>query len=285
MAIESTVITHGLPYPENLQLAEDMHKEIWKLGVVPAMVAVLDGRILVGLQSEWMAKIAKSGGLRKLSAQDLAQAVVKGQSGGTTVAGTMAVAHQVGIKVFATGGIGGVHRGDSLDISADLMQLATTPIVVICSGAKAILDLPATIEYLETQGVPVIGYQTDEFSAFYSRSSGLSLKARADTAEEVVEIARVHWQLGLTSAVLVVVPVPVEMELSKELIDDVVEQANQEIAQEGMRGQEVTPYLLERVRQLTGGDSLRANLGLLLNNARVAGEIARYMSRRYMRVV
>lgn len=285
MAIESTVITHGLPYPENLQLAEDMHKEIWKLGVVPAMVAVLDGRILVGLQSEWMAKIAKSGGLRKLSAQDLAQAVVKGQSGGTTVAGTMVVAHQVGIKVFATGGIGGVHRGDSLDISADLMQLATTPIVVICSGAKAILDLPATIEYLETQGVPVIGYQTDEFSAFYSRSSGLSLKARADTAEEVVEIARVHWQLGLTSAVLVVVPVPVEMELSKELIDDVVEQANQEIAQEGMRGQEVTPYLLERVRQLTGGDSLRANLGLLLNNARVAGEIARYMSRRYMRVV
>lgn len=285
MAIESTVITHGLPYPENLQLAEDMHKEIWKLGVVPAMVAVLDGRILVGLQSEWMAKIAKSGGLRKLSAQDLAQAVVKGQSGGTTVAGTMAVAHQVGIKVFATGGIGGVHRGDSLDISADLMQLATTPIVVICSGAKAILDLPATIEYLETQGVPVIGYQTDEFSAFYSRSSGLSLKARADTAEEVVEIARVHWQLGLTSAVLVVVPVPVEMELSKELVDSVVEQANQEIAQEGMRGQEVTPYLLERVRQLTGGDSLRANLGLLLNNARVAGEIARQMDRNQLSII
>jgi pseudouridylate synthase len=285
VALESTVITHGLPFPDNLQLAEDMHRELWKLGVVPAMVAILDGKILVGVHNDWLHGLSRADGLRKLSARDLAQAVVKGHSGGTTVAGTMAVSHQTGIQVFATGGIGGVHRGEGGDISADLMQLATTPMIVVCSGAKAILDLAATLEYLETHGVLVVGYQTDEFPAFYSPSSGLAVDARADSGQEVVEIAQVHWKLGLKSAVLVTVPVPDEYAISSDLVEGAIKEAIEEISREGLRGQEVTPYLLERVRQLTGGESLKANLGLLLNNTRVAGEIAQYISRSRMMVV
>jgi pseudouridylate synthase len=285
VALESTVITHGLPFPDNLKLAGDMQQELWKLGVVPAMVTVFEGKIIVGVDDDWLERFAKAEKLHKLSTRDLARAVVKGQSGGTTVAGTMSVAHQVGIEVFATGGIGGVHRGSHGDISADLMQLANTPMIVVCAGAKAILDLPATLEFLETHSVLVVGYQTDDFPAFYSRTSGLPVDTKADTVEEVVDIAQTHWKLGLMSAILVTVPVPEENALSSQLVEDAIQEAIREVSQKGLRGQQVTPYLLEQVRQLTGGESLRANLSLLLNNAKVAGEIARYLARNHMRIV
>lgn len=285
VALESTVITHGLPYPDNLQLAVDMQSELRKQGVAPAMVTLVDGKVLVGVQNDWLEGLAKAKGLHKLSARDIARAVAKGESGGTTVAGTMAVANQVGIQVFATGGIGGVHQGYALDISADLLQLARTPMIVVCAGAKAILDLPATLEYLETHSVVVVGYQTDEFPAFYARSSGLPVSAQADSAQEVVKIAQAHWQLGIKSAVLVTVPVPEETALKKEAVESAIKRAIEDASSQSVRGQNLTPYLLERVRQLTGGESLKANLGLLLNNARVAGEIACIIARSKMKVV
>ncbi|MBE0410719.1 MAG: pseudouridine-5'-phosphate glycosidase [Anaerolineales bacterium] len=285
VALESTVITHGLPFPDNIQLANDMQQELWKLGVVPAMVAVLEGRIMVGMQADWLEGLAKADRVYKLSSRDLARAVVKKQSGGTTVAGTMTVAHQVGIQVFATGGIGGVHRGGGGDVSADLMQLAETPMVVVCAGAKAILDLAATLEYLETHNVLVVGYQTNDFPAFYSRRSGHLLNSRADSVEEVAEIARVHWKMGLRSAILVTVPIPDEVSLEENKVENAIQAAVKEASQKGLHGQEVTPYLLERVRQLTGGESLKANLGLLLNNTRVAGEIARFFAHSQMHIV
>jgi pseudouridylate synthase len=285
VVLESTVITHGLPFPDNLMLANDMQQELWKQGVVPAIVAVLDGKIFVGMREDWLEGLVNTDRLYKLSSRDLARAVVKRQSGGVTVAATMVIAHQVGISVFATGGIGGVHRGGSTDISADLIQLANTPMLVVCAGAKAILDIPATLEYLETQNVLVVGYQTDDFPAFYSRTSGYPISSRADSVKEVVEIAQVHWKLGMRSAVLVTVPVPGEVALENVVVEEAIQNAINEASQKGMHGQQVTPFLLERVRQLTGGKSLKANLGLLLHNANVAGEIARNLSSSNLRIV
>jgi pseudouridine-5'-phosphate glycosidase len=224
-------------------------------------------------------------GLHKISTRDYAAAIVRGESGGTTVAGTLLAADMAGIRVFATGGIGGVHhnmsnRGRfSFDISADLPALASTPVVVVCAGAKAILDLPATLEYLETWGVPVVGYRSDDFPAFYSKSSGLKTSARAETPEEIVSIARTHWSLGLKSAILVTNPPPDEAALPIEEVNEAVRLALREARQGGVRGPEVTPFLLERVSRLTRGDSLRANISLLLNNARLAAQIARAYSR------
>lgn len=287
VALESTVITHGLPYPQNLTLAEDMEAKVRSQNATPATVAVLNGEIHLGLNSDQLHHLASAGeGMLKVSTRDFAFAVAKKASGGTTVAGTLLAASTAGIQVFATGGIGGVHhalggRGSSFDISADLPALARTPMIVACAGAKAILDLPATLEYLETSGVPVVGYQTDEFPAFYSRQSGLNLKtsARADDPAEVVAIARAHWSLGLNSAILVVVPPPEEVALPPEDVAGAIRLALRESEERGIRGQEVTPFLLERVSELTGGSSLHANLGLLLNNAEVAGQIAREWAR------
>lgn len=275
VALESTVITHGLPYPENATLAKDMEMEISESGAIPATIGVLDGRICVGLDDEQLDQLAKPGTSHKISSRDLAAAVIKGWSGGTTVAGTMAVSSKVGIRVFATGGIGGVHRNAPFDISADLPQLARTPIIVVCAGAKAILDLPATVEYLETAGVPVVGYQTDEFPAFYSRESGLPVGVSLDTPMEIARLATAHWKLGAESAILVVHPLSVEEALNSKAVEKEIQQALKEMQQSGIHGQQVTPYLLKRVTELTGGASMKANLALLRNNAHLAAEISK----------
>jgi pseudouridine-5'-phosphate glycosidase len=279
VALESTVITHGLPYPENIQLAQDLENEVRQGGAIPATVAILEGMIHVGLNIEQLEFLASEKGLFKASPRDFSRMIVREESGGTTVAGTIYVANSVGIQVFATGGIGGVHRHPSSDISADLPQLAKTPVIVICAGAKAILDLPATLEYLETHAVPVVGYKTGEFPAFYSARSRLPTSSRADSPEEVVVLARTHWKIGMKSAVLVTAPPPPEVAMPEEEIRGAIKQALQEAKQERVRGQRVTPFLLQRVSELTGNASLRANLGLLRNNANLAAEIASSMMR------
>ena len=279
VALESTVITHGLPHPQNLQLARQMEQVIRENGATPATIAVLDGRIRVGLTDEELERLANAGSVRKISLRDFATAILKKECGGTTVAGTMFAAHQTGIRLFATGGIGGVHEIETLDISTDLQALANTPMVVVCAGAKAILDLPATLEYLETMAVPVIGYQTDEFPAFYSRHSGLPVSARLDSVEEVVVFARNHWDIGMKSALLVCQPLPVEDELPLQVVEGTIQQARNEAHEQGVHGQMLTPFLLSRMAELTGGASLKANLKLLVNNARLAARIAGQFSR------
>ncbi len=274
VALESTVITHGLPYPENLHIAREMEAEIRRVGAIPATIAMIAGTFHVGLNDEQLEHLAKGQKLCKLSPRDFAYAIQRKYSGGTTVAGTIFIAHHVGIKVFATGGIGGVHRYPPYDVSADLNMLATTPMIVVCAGAKAILDLPATLEYLETLNVPVIGYQTDEFPAFYSRSSGLALNTRVDTPNEIATIAMTHWGLGLKSAILVVTSPPEEAALPSDTVEAAVSQALDEAQKRGIRGQGMTPFLLRRVSELTGGESLKSNLALLRNNAGLAAHIA-----------
>lgn len=277
VALESTVITHGLPYPENFQLARDMESEVRQQNAVPATVGVVSGQVHIGLEAGKLERLATGKDTVKVSVRDFGPVVALGQSGGTTVAATLVVAHLAGLHVFATGGIGGVHRNAPFDISADLGQLARTPLVVVCSGAKAILDLAATLEMLETYGVPVIGYQTDEFPAFYSRNSGLPVSARADTPEQIAYIAQVHWGLGLQSAILVCVPPPVEAALPAEAVSAAIDQALAEAQQAQIHGQAVTPFLLKRVGELTHGRSMHTNLALLRNNARVAAQIAQYL--------
>lgn len=274
VALESTVITHGLPFPENLTLAMDMEGEVRAQNAVPATIALLQGKICVGLQSEELDALAQEKECRKISVRDVGPAVAQQATGGTTVAGTLVAAQTAGIRVFATGGIGGVHRGAPFDVSTDLQQLASSPLVVICAGAKAILDLPATLEVLETLAVPVIGYQTNDFPAFYSRKSGLQAPFRADSPQEIAEIAAQHWALGLKSALLVVNPVPEEYAVPSGDLEKVIDQALQEMEAQGIRGQGVSPFLLARVSQLSHGSSLKANLALLKNNARLAGQIA-----------
>jgi pseudouridine-5'-phosphate glycosidase len=275
VALESTVITHGLPFPENGKLAQSLEAEIREHGCVPATIAVLDGVICVGLVQDQLERLSQPGEMLKISSRDIAQAVVKRKSGGTTVAGTLVLAQLAGIKVFSTGGIGGVHREAPFDISADLKQLAQSQLVVVCAGAKAILDIPATLEVLETFGVPIIGFRTNEFPAFYSITSGKPVTTRVDSADEVVELARAHWQLGLTSGILLAVPPPIEVAVDNEVIESAIQTALNEAHQRNIQGQAVTPFLLGRVSELTGGASLRANLGLLHHNARVAVEIAK----------
>jgi pseudouridylate synthase len=281
VALESTVISHGLPYPVNLKLAQDMEGTIRDNGVTPATICVMDGKIQIGVDQTQLSRLASEKGLLKVSLRDYAPAINQAKSGGTTVAGTIFAASKVGIRVFATGGIGGVHRGTiqspaaTFDISTDLYALAHIPIIVVCAGAKAILDLPATLEVMETLGVPVVGYQTDEFPAFYSVSSGLKTSMRADTPEEIVKIAKTHWNLGMTSAILVTAPPPLDVALPEEMVNQAIEKALSEAAINNIHGQKVTPFLLEKVSQYTGGASMQANLGLLHNNARVAALISR----------
>jgi pseudouridine-5'-phosphate glycosidase len=283
VALESTVITHGLPWPQNLELARRMEATVRAGRACPATIAILKGEVKVGLSDVELEYLAQAKGVMKVSRRDYPLAVSQKRDGATTVAGTMIAAHWAGIKVFATGGVGGVHRrpeatdwaraGD-LDISADLPELARTPVVVVCAGAKAILDLPATLEWLETHGVPVIGYGTDEFPAFYSRDSGLKLEARADTPEQAAAIVRTMWELDFRSGVLVCVPVPEQAARPRPDMERAISQALRDAAAAGMRGKAVTPYLLSRVAELTQGESLAANLALLENNAKVAAQVA-----------
>lgn len=277
VALESTVITHGLPFPQNLQLARDMETAIRREGVTPATIALLDGKIRIGLSDEELARLAQTLSPLKVSLRDFATAILKKASGGTTVAGTMFAANNAGIKVFATGGIGGVHKESPFDISTDLRALAEIPTLVVCAGAKAILDLPATLEYLETVGVPVVGYQTDTFPEFYSRDGSLNVSVRLDNPREVVDFARAHWSLGIRSAVLVANPVPETEAIPKSELEPMIAKASKEAQSQKIHGQKLTPFLLNRISELTNGKSMQANLALLLNNAQLAAQIAKAM--------
>lgn len=278
VALESTVLTHGLPRPQNLQLARDMERVVREAGAVPATIGFLDGKLRVGLSDAELERLASEDHVYKVGPRDFATVIAKKACGGTTVAGTMLACKHTNIKVFATGGIGGVHRDAPFDISADLQALASIPMIVVCAGAKAILDLPATLEYLETMSVPVVGFGTDEFPAFYSRESGLDVSVRLDTLQQIVQFARAHWGAGLQSAVLVANPVPEAGAISRSEMEPHIEQANREAHAQGIHGQAVTPFLLSRLNELTAGRSMRANLSLLLNNARLAAQISSALS-------
>ncbi|MBA2645198.1 MAG: pseudouridine-5'-phosphate glycosidase [Pyrinomonadaceae bacterium] len=276
VALESTVIAHGLPRPLNLDMAHRLEQLVRKCGAVPATIAVLDGKLIVGLDDAQIERIADEGReVHKLSRRDLSVAVARGWDGATTVATTMWIANRVGIAVFATGGIGGVHRGTLADVSADLPELARTPMTVVCSGAKSVLDLAATREWLETYGVTVVGYGCSEMPAFYTRRSGLPIDVRADSAHEVAMLARARNELGLEGAILVTVPVPIEVEVAGDVIESALDEALDEAERLKIGGRDVTPFLLARMSERTGGATLAANVALLENNARVAAEIAR----------
>ncbi len=274
VALESALITHGVPWPENLSIARALEQTVRDNGAYPATIAVQQGQLRVGLDAAQLETLAGARDARKCSLWDLGGALVRGSSAGTTVASTLYAAERAGIKVMATGGIGGVHRGGAYDVSTDLLQLSRSQVVVVCSGAKAILNLPATLEMLESSGIPVIGYQTDDFPGFYSRESGLKTPLRAETPQEAANIANAHWKLGFHTSVLVVVPPPAESALPREQIEAVITEALQQAEAEGVRGSAVTPYLLSKISELSGGESLRTNLALLTNNARIAAQIA-----------
>ena len=274
VALESTVIAHGLPYPQNLETALRLESVVRENGAVPATIAVFDGEFCVGLNRDQIERLATSDTIRKISSRDLPIAVAKNLTCATTVATTAFIAHRAAIRVFATGGIGGVHRGISADVSADLPDLAQTPITVVCSGAKIVLDLPATREWLETYGITVLGWQCDEMPAFYSRSSGLKVDERVETARDVASIATARDEMGLRSAVLVTVPVPSEFEIARAELESILTHALRLADEKGIRGKDITPFLLAQMSERSGGRTLVANIALLENNARVAAQIA-----------
>jgi len=279
VALESTVLTHGLPRPQNLQLARDMERTVREEGATPATIGFLDGNLHIGMNDAELERLSNKKYPYKVGPRDFASVITNKACGGTTVAGTMFACKHARIKVFATGGIGGVHRGaigaTSFDVSADLQALATIPMIVVCAGAKAILDLPATLEYLETMSVPVVGYGTDDFPAFYSRESGLKVTENLNNPQDIIDFAKAHWDAGLQSAVLVANPVPKAEAISMSEMEPHIEKAIKEAKDKDIHGKEVTPFLLQRVTELTRGKSMRANLSLLLNNARLAAQIAR----------
>lgn len=276
VALESTIITHGMPWPQNVETARRVEAEIRAAGAVPATMAVMEGAIRVGLDTPALDALGQARGVAKLSRADLAACLATGGTGATTVAATMICARLAGIGVFATGGIGGVHRGaeTSFDISADLMELAQTPVTVVAAGAKAILDLPKTLEVLETQGVPVIAYGQDDFPAFWSRSSGLKAPLRMDSPAQIAAAHRMRARLGLPGGQLVANPIPVEAEIPRAEIMPVIEVALTEAAAQDIAAKAVTPFLLQRIFELTEGRSLQSNIALVLNNARLAARIA-----------
>ncbi len=281
VALESTIITHGMPWPQNLEVAQQVERTVRDGGVVPATIAVLDGTLHVGLNDDQLTKLAQAKSVAKLSRADIAVCMAQGGTGATTVAATMIAAHLAGISVFATGGIGGVHQGaeDSFDISADLQELAQTPVTVVAAGAKAILDLPKTFEVLETLGVPVITVGQNEIPAFWSRSSGLSAPLRMDTAAEIAKAQMMRSALGLSGGQLVTNPIPEANEIPRDVILPIIETAMAEATAQGIAGKSVTPFLLQRIFELTEGRSLASNIALVLNNAQLATEIAKEMTK------
>ncbi len=281
VALETTLVTHGLPHPQGLEAALELEAVVRAAGATPATVGILDGGVRVGLARAELERLATARDVAKVNPGNLAAVVASGAPGSTTVAATMFVAAEAGIRVFATGGIGGVHRdvAESGDVSADLVALGRFPVAVVCAGAKAILDLPRTVEMLETLGVPVLGFGTDEFPAFYRRASGQRVDRRCDAVDELALVARAHWALGFRTGVLVVNPIPEADELPRAAYEQALESALAEAAERGLRGREVTPFLLDRLRELTGGDTVKANLALLRNNARVAAELALALAR------
>jgi len=280
VALESTVIAHGLPRPQNLETALAMEAAVRAEGAIPATIAILEGRLVAGLSSEQLATFATTDGIVKVSRADLAAVRAAKQTGATTVAATMLIAARAGIRVFATGGIGGVHRGAELsfDISADLPEIARTPVAVVCAGAKAILDLPRTLEVLETFGVPVVGYGTNKFPAFYVEDSGLPLQSRVDAPAEAARLMQVHWEMELPSGIVFCNPPPAASALGKQEVGEWIAEALQSAAAGGIRGKAVTPYLLDYLAKASRGQTLKTNIALLVHNARVAAQIAKAYS-------
>lgn len=277
VALESTLITHGLPYPVNIETAVEMEKTVRNAGAVPAIIGIVAGRIRIGLAPDELDSLLGSGRrVLKVSRRDLAFVLSQGLDGGVTVAATMICAQLAGIRIFATGGIGGVHRGvaDTMDISADLDELARTPVAVICAGAKAILDLPRTYELLETRGVPVIAYGTDDLPGFYTRETGLTAPMRLDTPGEIATLVSNHWSLGLSGGLLIANPPPVQTALDPAFVESSIDQALEAANDAGISGSALTPFLLDQLTRVTDGKSLEANVALILNNARLGGEIA-----------
>lgn len=282
VALESTIISHGMPFPRNVETALSVEQQVRDNGAVPATIAVMAGRPTVGLTADQIEHLGKEGlRVTKVSRRDLPQIMATGKDGATTVASTMILAARAGIQVFATGGIGGVHRGAerSMDVSADLQELAQTDVAVVCAGAKAILDLPKTLEYLETHGVPVLGFETDDLPGFYTRETGLQVDHRVDTPAQIAQLLRAKWDFGLHGGVLVTNPVPAEFAMPRKRIEQAVEQAVSEAEAKGVTGKQSTPFLLARVTELTGGDSLATNIRLVENNARLAALIAREVAK------
>lgn len=283
VALESTIISHGMPYPQNVETALQVEKIIRDHGAVPATIAILGGRLKAGLTPEEIDYLGRTGaGVTKTSRRDLPVIVAKGMDGATTVTTTMMIAHMAGIQVFATGGIGGVHRGaeTTMDISADLEELAQTPVMVVCAGAKSILDLGLTLEYLETKGVPVIGYQTKELPAFYTRHSGFGVDYQLDSPAELAAAFRCQREMGLKTGMLVTNPIPEQYSMDADTINAAIDKAIAEAAEQGIHGKATTPFLLARVKDLTGGDSLESNIRLVYNNAALAAETAAELCRR-----
>ena len=277
VALESTIISHGMPYPQNVETALAVENIIRENGATPATIAVIGGRLKAGCTREEIEYLGKTGtAVTKASRRDLAMLCARGQDGATTVTTTMIIAHMAGIKVFATGGIGGVHRGaeTTMDISADLEELAHTPVMVVCAGAKSILDLGLTLEYLETHGVPVLGFGTQELPAFYTRHSGFQVDYRVDTPEELADVFRASLELGFPGGMLVANPIPEEYSMDPNVINAAIEEALTQAKAAGIHGKETTPFLLAKVKELTGGDSLDSNIQLVFNNAKVAARTA-----------
>lgn len=277
VALESTIIAHGMPFPKNVETALQVEKTVREAGAIPATCAIIGGKLKAGLTIAEIELLGKEGAeIPKASRRDLPWLVSQGKYGATTVASTMLIAHLAGIRIFATGGIGGVHRGaaTTMDISADLQELAQTPVAVVSAGAKSILDLGLTLEYLETYGVPVIGYRTEEFPAFYTRQSGFNVDYRLDSPEEIANLLKVKWEMGLRGGAVIANPVPEQHELDPGVMQGAISEAVNEAEEKGIRGKAITPFLLAKIEQLTGGKSLEANIALVLNNARLAGEIA-----------
>ncbi|WP_020396684.1 pseudouridine-5'-phosphate glycosidase [Thiolinea disciformis] len=281
VALESTIISHGMPYPQNVETALQVEQEVHKHGAVPATIAVINGRLKAGLSRDEIEQLGKGGhSITKVSRRDLPFIVSQGQTGATTVASTMIIAAMAGIRVFATGGIGGVHRGaeTSFDVSADLQELAQTPVAVVCAGAKSILDLGLTLEYLETHGVPVIGYQTDQLPAFFTRGSQFKVDYRINDASSIAKLMYAKWAMDLKGGMVIANPIPEQYAMPSAAIDGAIEQALAEAAEQNISGKQATPFLLARVCELTGGDSLASNIQLVLNNARLASAIAKAYS-------
>ena len=277
VALESTIISHGMPYPQNVETALNVEKIIRENGAVPATIAIIGGRLKAGLTPEEIEYFGKKGqAIAKASRRDLAVLCARGEDGATTVTTTMIIAHMAGIRVFATGGIGGVHRGaeTTMDISADLEELGQTDVMVVCAGAKAILDLKLTLEYLETKGVPVLGYQTQDLPAFYTRTSGLKVDYQVDSPEMLAKILKTQHDLGLHGGILVTNPIPEQYSMDADAINAVIDQAIAEAQEKGIHGKETTPFLLAKVKEITGGDSLEANIQLVFNNAKLAAQTA-----------
>lgn len=276
VALESTIISHGMPYPKNVETALKVEKEIRNNGALPATIGIIDGECVVGLTPEEIELFGSRKGVLKVSRRDLPIVIAKKEWGATTVATTMILASLAGIKVFVTGGIGGVHRGynDTMDVSADLQELGNTNVAVVCAGIKAILDLPRTLEYLETMGVPVLGYKTEYLPAFYSKSSGLKLDAKVDTPEEIAQIMKEKWDMNLNGGLLITNPIPDEYSMDNILIENEILKAINAMEEKGIKGKDCTPFLLSHIKESTNGESLEANIELVLNNARVGSKIA-----------